>query len=53
MPVPVTGSAYIRLTDLDRWRAFHDAVFGWDVDYEIRPDDDATLAALGEPSAVQ
>lgn len=50
MPVPITGFAHIRLTvtDLDRSRAFYDALFGWDVAYDIPPDpDDATLAALG------
>jgi glyoxylase I family protein len=50
MTVPVTGFAHIRLTvsDLARSRAFYDALFGWDVAYELPADaDDATRQALG------
>ncbi len=48
--VPVTGFAHVRLTvrDLARSRAFYDALFGWEVAYEV-PDgaDDATREQLG------
>ena len=50
MPVPVTGFAHVRLTvtDLARSRAFYDALFGWDVVFEVPADaDDATREALG------
>lgn len=50
MPLPVTGFAHVRLTvrDLARSRAFYDAVFGWDVAFEVPPDaDEATRQALG------
>lgn len=50
MPIAVTGFAHVRLTvtDLARSRAFYDAVFGWDVAYEVPADaDDATREALG------
>ncbi len=49
-PIPVTGFAHVRLTvtDVVRSRAFYDAVFGWDVAFEIPPDaDEATREALG------
>lgn len=49
-PVPVTGFAHLRLTvtDLARSRAFYDALFGWDVAYEMPADPDpATREALG------
>ena len=48
-PVAVTGVAHLRLTvtDLARSRAFYDAVFGWDVAYELPPDaDEATREQL-------
>ncbi|MDQ3591783.1 MAG: VOC family protein, partial [Actinomycetota bacterium] len=49
-PVTVAGFAHVRLTvtDLARSRAFYDALFGWEVAYEL-PDDaeDATTQALG------
>ncbi|HEU0103373.1 MAG TPA: VOC family protein [Mycobacteriales bacterium] len=48
-PVAVTGFAHVRLTitDLARSRAFYDALFGWDVAYELPPDaDEATRQAL-------
>ena len=50
MPLPVTGFSHVRLTvtDLARSRAFYDAVFGWDVAYEVPADADAaTREALG------
>lgn len=50
MSIPVTGFAHVRLTvsDLARSRAFYDALFGWDVAYEMPADaDDATREALG------
>lgn len=49
-PVPVTGFAHLRLTvtDIERSRAFYDALFGWEVAFEVPPDaDDATAQALG------
>jgi len=49
-PVAVTGFAHIRLTvaDLGRSRAFYDALFGWQVAYEVPVDaDEATQEALG------
>ena len=49
-PVPVTGFAHLRLTvtDLARSRAFYDALFGWDVAFEVPPNtDEATAQALG------
>ena len=49
-PVPVTGFAHVRLTvtDLARSRAFSDAVFGWDVAFEVPADaDQATRDQLG------
>jgi len=48
--IPVTGFSHIRLTvtDLARSRAFYDALFGWEVAYELPADaDDATREALG------
>jgi glyoxylase I family protein len=41
MPVAATDFAHIRLTvtDIDRSRAFYDAVFGFDVAYEAPPPD--------------
>ncbi len=48
--VPVTGFAHVRLTvgDLTRSRAFYDALFGWDVAFEVPEGaDDATRQALG------
>jgi glyoxylase I family protein len=48
--VPVTGFAHVRLTvtDLARSRAFYDAVFGWDVAFEVPPDaDEQTRQSLG------
>lgn len=50
MPVPVTGFAHVRLTvtDIERSRAFYDAVFGFQVAYELPADADAaTRQALG------
>lgn len=50
MPVAATGFAHVRLTvtDLDRSRAFYDALFGWEVAYELPPGaDDATREAFG------
>lgn len=50
MPIPVTGYAHVRLTvtDIDRSRAFYDAVFGFQVAYELPADADAaTREALG------
>ena len=50
MTIPVTGFSHVRLTvtDLARSRAFYDALFGWDVAYEVPADaDDATREALG------
>ena len=50
MSIPVTGFSHVRLTvtDLARSRAFYDALFGWDVAYEVPADaDDATREQLG------
>ena len=50
MPVPVTGFAHVRLTvtDIERSRAFYDAVFGFQVAYELPSGADAaTRQALG------
>lgn len=50
MSIPVTGFSHIRLTvtDLARSRAFYDALFGWDVAFEVPADaDDETRQALG------
>ncbi len=50
MPVPVTGYAHVRLTvtDIERSRAFYDAVFGFQVAYELPAGADAaTKEALG------
>lgn len=50
MPVPVTGFAHVRLTvtDIERSRAFYDAVFGFQVAYELPAGADAaTRQALG------
>ncbi|GAC1322748.1 MAG: VOC family protein [Acidimicrobiales bacterium] len=50
MPITATGYAHVRLTvcDLARSRAFYDALFGWDVAYELPTDaDDATREAFG------
>ncbi|WP_459645774.1 VOC family protein [Kineococcus sp. NUM-3379] len=50
MPIPVTGFAHVRLTvtDLRRSREFYDALFGWDVAYELPDDaDEETRASLG------
>ena len=50
MPVPITGYAHVRLTvtDIERSRAFYDAVFGFQVAYELPADADAaTTQALG------
>lgn len=50
MTIPVTGYAHVRLTvtDIARSRAFYDALFGWDVAFEVPPDADAqTRASLG------
>ena len=50
MPVTATGFSHVRLTvtDIARSRAFYDALFGWDVAYELPADaDDATRQALG------
>ena len=50
MPVPVTGFAHVRLTvtDIERSRAFYDAVFGFQVAYELPAGADAaTEQALG------
>ncbi|MEJ5915738.1 VOC family protein [Pseudokineococcus sp. 1T1Z-3] len=45
-----TGYAHVRVTvtDIARSRAFYDAVFGWDVAFEVPADaDDATREQLG------
>ena len=50
MPVAATGFSHVRLTvtDIARSRAFYDALFGWEVAYEVPPDaDEATRQALG------
>jgi glyoxylase I family protein len=50
MTIPVTGYAHVRLTvtDIARSRAFYDALFGWDVAFEVPPDaDEQTRASLG------
>lgn len=50
MPIATSAFAHIRLTvtDIDRSRAFYDAVFGLPVLYEIRPDaDEATREQFG------
>lgn len=50
MTIPVTGYAHVRLTvtDIARSRAFYDAVFGFDVAFEVPVDADAqTREALG------
>lgn len=50
VPVPVTGFAHVRLTvtDIERSRAFYDAVFGFQVAYELPAGADAaTRQALG------
>ena len=50
MPVPITGYAHVRLTvtDIQRSRAFYDAVFGFQVAYELPAGADAaTREALG------
>ena len=50
VPIPVTGFAHVRLTvtDLRRSRAFYDALFGWEVAYEVPQDaDERTAASLG------
>lgn len=41
MPIPVTDFAHVRLTvtDIDRSRAFYDAVFGFDIAFEAPPAD--------------
>ncbi len=41
-PVSITGFAHVRLTvtDLPRSRAFYDALFGWDVAFEVPEDAD-------------
>lgn len=41
MPIKVTDYAHLRLTvtDIDRSRAFYDAVFGFDAAYEAPPED--------------
>ena len=40
MSIPVTGISHVRLTvtDLARSRACYDALFGWDVAYELPAD---------------
>jgi catechol 2,3-dioxygenase-like lactoylglutathione lyase family enzyme len=42
MTIPVTGFSHVRLTvtDLERSRAFYDAVFGFEVAYELPRDAD-------------
>ena len=50
MTIPVTGFAHVRLTvtDIARSRAFYDALFGWDVAFEVPADaDEQTRDALG------
>ena len=50
MTISVTGFAHVRLTvtDVARSRAFYDALFGWEVAYEVPADaDEATREALG------
>jgi len=47
--IPVTGLSHVRLTvtDLARSRAFYDALFGWDVAFEVPADaDEATREQL-------
>ncbi|MHA7154636.1 VOC family protein [Arthrobacter sp. TMN-50] len=41
MPIPVTDFAHVRLTvtDIDRSRAFYEAVFGFDIAFEAPPAD--------------
>lgn len=49
MTVSITGVHHVRLTvrDIAASRAFYDAVFGWDVAYELPPDaDEATREQL-------
>ncbi|PPK93131.1 catechol 2,3-dioxygenase-like lactoylglutathione lyase family enzyme [Kineococcus xinjiangensis] len=49
MAIPVTGFAHVRLTvtDLRRSREFYDALFGWDVAFEVPPGaDESTREAL-------
>jgi glyoxylase I family protein len=43
MTIPVSGFAHVRLTvtDVTRSRAFYDALFGWDVAFELPSDADA------------
>lgn len=42
MPITTTGFSHARLTvrDIEASRRFYDAVFGWDVAYELPPDAD-------------
>ena len=50
MAIPVTGFAHVRLTvtDLERSRTFYDALFGWDVAFQVPADaDEQTRASLG------
>lgn len=49
MPVVVHGYSHVRLTvrDIEISRAFYDAVFGFDVAYELPPEpDEATRTAM-------
>lgn len=50
MPIPTTAIAHVRLTvtDIERSRAFYDAVFGLPVAFEVPPDaDEQTREQLG------
>ncbi|MFC3689640.1 VOC family protein [Aquipuribacter hungaricus] len=50
MPIPTTSYAHVRLTvtDIDRSRAFYDAVFGLPVAFEVPPGaDEQTREQLG------
>ena len=49
MPITTTGFSHVRLTvrDIEVSRRFYDAVFGWDVAYEVPADaDEATREQL-------
>ena len=50
MPIATSAYSHVRLTvtDIDRSRAFYEALFGWPVAFEVPPDaDDATREQLG------
>jgi glyoxylase I family protein len=44
VPIKTDGISHIRLTvtDIARSRAFYEAVFGWPVPLEVRPDANGT-----------